>query len=567
MVYWQSHTSYEFGPFRVDTRERQLLRDGEIVPLRPKVFDILLTLVENSGRILTKEDVMRRVWSSTIVEEGNIARNISTLRSVLGERPKESQYIETIPWRGYRFVAKVKEIRDRVGEVDSLAVLPFVNVNADDKSEYLCEGITENLITSLAQLTDIRVTSRNSAFRYKEREVDVQTVGQQLKVAAVVLGRVAFAEDLVSISVEVVDSRDDRHIWGAQFVREPSDLSTLADAIARKIAETLGFELPADKQRLISPRHTSNHEAYLCYLKGRYFFNKLTPDGVTKGIELFQQAIALDPAYALAYAGLGDCHNYLAQRDEAKTAVQKALALNKTLGEVHASLGWHRFLYDWDFAGAEQEFKQALTLTPNYAEAHHWFAIFLANIGRHDEAEPHAHRAVELDPLSLMMNMTPALNLYLSRDYERAVEQLQRIIEMEPGFIAARSVKGNVLVQLGRYDEALAEFRKVVELLGDVEIAKVSVKALMAQAYARWEKREDARKLLDEVLTAGTASPYSVAGIYSALGETDMAFNALEDAYNQRDVQLVSLKVDPSLDSLRPDPRFAQLVRQVGIPN
>jgi DNA-binding winged helix-turn-helix (wHTH) protein len=211
-MFWQTKTSYEFGPFCVDARERQLLRNGELVPLRPKVFDILLVLVQHSGHILGKDEVMKLVWPNTAVEEGNIARNISTLRSALGERPGKHQYIETVPWRGYRFVAKVKEVRDsEVGSsIDSIAVLPFVNVNANPKNEYLSDGIAESLITSLAQLTNLRITSRNSAFRYKGREMDAQTVGRELKVQAVLMGRIAESEDLLSIGIELVDARDDR---------------------------------------------------------------------------------------------------------------------------------------------------------------------------------------------------------------------------------------------------------------------------------------------------------------------------------------------------------------------
>ncbi|HKY27012.1 MAG TPA: tetratricopeptide repeat protein [Pyrinomonadaceae bacterium] len=565
-MFWQTDKAYEFGPFRVDARERRLLRNGEVVPLRPKVFDILLVLVQNGGHILSKDDVMKLVWPETTVEEGNIARNISTLRNALGECPREHQYIETIPWRGYRFVANVKEVRDRPVRlpIDSIAVLPFVNVNA--KSEYLSDGITESLITSLAQLTNLRVTSRNSAFRYKGREVNAQTVGRDLNVQAVLMGRVAEADDLLSISIELVDTIDDRHIWGAQYVRRSAELFTAQQDITSEIAQKLHLELTGYEQQLLTKRRTENNEAYLLYLKGRFHFNKLTPDGVQKGVEYFQQAIEKDPNYALAYAGLGDCHNYLAHRDEAKQAVLKALELDESLGEAHGTLGFYRFLYDWDFAGAESEFKRALALSPNYAEAHHWYCIYLANLGRHEEADREARRAIELDPLSLLMNMTPAMNFFLAHQYDRAVEQLQKVIEMEPNFVAARSVLGTVLVYKGLYEEAMAEYQKLLELIKGAAVVEVSVKAIVAHAYARWGKRSEAIEILDEVIVAGTASPYSIAGIYAALDDSDSAFEWLQKAKEQHDVQLVSLKVDPMLDGLRSDTRFAQLVKHVGIP-
>ena len=483
-MFGQLKTSYEFGPFRVDTRERQLIRDGEVVPLRPKVFDILLMLVQNSGHILTKDDVMSHVWADTAVEEGNISRTISTLRNVLGERPNEHRYIETIPWRGYRFVANVKEIRaDDLGKtIDSIAVLPFVNVDADSKSEYLADGITEGVITSLAQLTNLRVISRNSVFRFKGREIDTQSIGRKLKVRGLLLGRVVRSDDSCSISVELIDAEGDRHLWGAQYIRNPSDLFETYETIARSIREKLRLADPILEQRSTHP--PSNHQAYVSYLKGRYYFNKLTPDGVQTAIDHLQLAIEQDPAYSLAYAALGDCHNYLAHRDEAKHVLLKALELDETLGEAHASLGFFKFLYDWDFSGAEDEFERALTLSPAYAEAHHWYAVYLANIGRHDEAEQHARRAIEFDPLSLLMNMTPALNFYLAREHDKAIEELQKVVRMEPNFVAARSVMGNVLVQKRLYEEAIREFSKTLELIKGAATAEVSVKALMAHAYA-----------------------------------------------------------------------------------
>ena len=565
-MFWQPQTSYEFGPFRVDTRERQLLRAGEVVPLTPKVFDVLLALIQNRGHILTKNEVINLVWPNTAVEEGNVARNISTLRSALGEQPRQHRYIETIPWRGYRFVAKVREVLcSPPGPFNSLAVLPFVAGNDDLRDEYLLDGLAETLITFLAQLSDLRVTSRNSSFRYKGREIDAQTLGRELKVQAVLMGRIAQFNELVSISLELVDCRNDRHIWGAQYIRKPSELFSAQETIAREVAQKLSLEL-ANKEHLLK-HHTRTNEAYLLYLKGRYHFNKLTPHGVQKGAEYFQQAIEMDSSYGLAYAGLADCHNYLEHRDEAKTAILKALELDENLGEAHATLGFFKFLYDWDFAGAQHEFERALALSPNYAEAHHWYAIYLANLGRHAQAHREGKRAVELDPLSLLMNMTAALNFYLARDHDKAIEQLRSVIEMEPNFVAARSVKGNVLVQNGLYEEAMSEFQKVLELIKGATAVEVSVKAIMAHAYGRWGKRNDALTLLEEVITAGTGSPYSIAGIYTALGDKDSAFEWLNKAFEQHDLQLVSLKVDPSLDGLRDDARFNELTRRVGLPS
>lgn len=568
-MFSQTKVIYEFGPFRVDTRERQLLRDGEVVSLTPKVFDILMVLVENPGHVLSKAEIMKLVWPDTSVEEGNLARNISTLRNALGEQTPATRYIETVPWRGYRFVARVKQVRDEsvAKTIDSIAVLPFSHAEGDPSLEFLSDGISESLINTLSQLNRLRVMSRNSSFRYQGRQIDASEVGRDLKVEAVIMGRVAKHDELLSISVELVDALDDSHIWGAQYLRQLSDILTMPAKIAEEISEKLRLKLTNDEQRRLTRGHTESAEAYQLYLKGRYYFNRLTPDGVHKGIEYFQRAIEKDPLYALAYARLGDCHNYLANRDEAKRSVSKALELDGELGEAHASLGFFRFLYDWDFAGAETEFVKALALSPNYAEAHHWYAIFLANTGRHDEARQEAQLAVERDPLSLLMNMTAALNFYLAREYDLAIAQLHRVIEMEPNFPAAHSVLGYVYVQKQMFEEALAEYRLVIELTKGATVVETSVKVLMAQTYARWEKKAEALRLLEEVKAAGAASPYSIAGVYAALKKQDQAFKSLNKAYEERDVQLVSLKVDPSLDGLRDDVRFAELVRRVGLPS
>jgi len=566
-VFWQTKTDYEFGPFRIDAGERQLLRHGQIVPLTPKVFDVLLALVQHNGRILTKDEVIRLVWPDTTVEEGNLSRNISTLRCALGERPREGRYIETIPWRGYRFVAAVRQVTDREQRpaIESIAILPLLNVNADAKLEYLADGIAETLTSKLAHLTNLRVTSRNSSFRYKGRDADVKTIGRELKVQAVLIGRIAQTEDMLSISVELVETVDDRHIWGAQYIRKRTDLLAAQETIARQIAERLRIELTGGERQMLVKRQTNNNEAYFSLLKGRYHFNKLTLDGVQQAAAYFREAIAKDANYALAYTGLADCNNYLNDRDQAKQAVLKALELDETLGEAHASLGFFKFLYEWDFSGAESEFVTAVALSPNYAEAHHWYAVYLANMGRHDEAFREADLAVERDPFSLLMNMTAALNFYTGREYDRAIDQLKKVIEMEANFLAAHSVLGCVYAQEQLHEQALAQFEKVLELCKGAAPVENSVKILKAQTYARWGNTREANNLLEET-GDGPVSFYSLAGVHAALGDNDKAFEFLRRALDERDLQMVSLKVDPTLDPLRDDSRFVNLIREVGLP-
>jgi len=568
-MFWQTKTSYEFGPFVVDTLERQLLRNGELVPLTPKVFDILLVFVQNSGHILSKDAVMKIVWPNTTVEEGNLARNISTLRKALGENSTTYRYVETIPWRGYRFLANVREVRAEFAgpAIESIAVLPFVNVGNVPDTEYLSDGIAESLIDYLSQLPNLRITSRNSAFRYRGREIDTRAVGRELKVQAVVLGRIADREGVLSVRVELVDARDDHHIWGAQYNRELTDIFSMQDTLAKEITARLRIKLTDGARQRVATRHPENMEAYHSYLKGRYYFNKLTLVGVEKGIEHFQHAIETDPQYAMAHAALADCYIYLVKPVEARNAVSTALAVDDSLGEAHASLGFLKFIHDWDFRGAENEFKQALSLNANYAEAHHWSAIFFANVCRHSEAATEAMRAVELDPLSLLMNMTPALTSYLARQYEQARDALEKIIEMDATFVAAQSVLGNVYLQQELFEKAMVQYEKVLELSKGIATVETAMKAVIAQAHARWGKKRKAVQLVDKILAANTnVSAYSLAGIYAALGEPNPAFACLDKAFEQRDPQLVSLKVDPAVDELRSDPRFSALMRRVGLP-
>ena len=568
-MFWRT-PCYEFGPFRVDARERRLFRNDEVVPLTPKVFDLLLVLVQNHGHILTKDEMLRLVWPDTEVEEGNVSRNISTLRSALGERPNEHQYIETAPWRGYRFVANVKEVFADVGgmSASSLAVLPFINATHDPELEYVSDGITESLINKFSHFAQLKVMSRNSVFRYKGREIAASIVGHELNVHAVMSGRLAKYGDRLSISVELVDARDDSHIWGSQYIRNPSDILTMPERIAQEITDKLRLRLTGEQQQRLARHQTQRAEAYQHYLKGRYLFNKLTPEGVQKGIEHFKQAIEIDPAYAMAHVGLGDCCNYLAKPVEARHAMTKALEIDETLGEAHASLGFFKFVYDWDFPGAEREFSVSLKLNPNYAEAHHWSSIYFANMGRHGEADVEAKLSVELDPLSLLMNVTPGLTAYLARDYERATAHLLQVIELDNGFPAAHSVLGNTYLQQGFYDEAIAEYQKVLSLCGDFRSVKLSVAALLGQAYAKLGDRNKALNILDELIKASEEndqqiSLHSIAEIHVALGKIDEAFEWLNKAFDQHDMQMVSLRVNPTLDPLRNDSRFADLLKRM----
>lgn len=559
--------SYEFGSFRLDLRERAVRRDGELLPLTPKVFDILWVLIQNPGRILAKDEIMKQIWPDTAVEESNLARNISTLRKALGDKPDKPQYIETIPWRGYRFLAEVRELREESEIIESLAVLPFVNDDNEPESEYLSDGITESLIHKLSLLHSLKVISRQSVFQYKVRKPaeslpEAKRVGLDLGVRAVLTGHIRLFNDAVQIGVELVDAGDNRHLWGAQYNRTLSDVVTLQETISRQIVEQLKLKLTGqDRERLARPQ-TQNPEAYELYLKGRYLLNRITLDNLLKAIDLFNQAIKEDPAYALAYAGILDCYIHLGQPVEARKAASKALELDPALGEIHASLGFFKFLYDWDFPGAEQEFRQAIELTPSCAHAHGRYATYLSVMGRHKEALQEALRARELDPI--FMIGAPAGVLLLGRDYDGAIDAGLQALELDPNNPTTYSGLGHVYSLKGMLEEALAQFEKCRAHMGRNPTVDANIQARSGFAYAVAGQRSEALRIAEEISRPKGGTSYNIACIYAALGENDRAFEHLESAYGARSPELVMLKVDPSLDNIRSDPRFQDLLVRVG---
>lgn len=563
---------YEFGPFRIDPAERLLLREGTPVPLTPKAFETLLALVQNSGHVLTKDKLMREVWQDTYVEEANLTQNVFTLRKVLGESRDGRQYIETVPRLGYRFAATVREVRSEGPNrsIDSLAVLPLMNVSGDPNLEYLSDGLTESIINSMSQLPQLRVMARSTVFRYKSQEVDAEKVGRDLSVRGVLTGRVLqFGERLI-IRTELVDTADGSQLWGEQYDCKPSDLFAVQEEISREISEKLRIRLTGAEKERLTKRHTEDTEAYQLYLKGCYFLNKYTKEDGEKAFDYFRRAIAIDPSYSLAYVGLADYYyrvstTYLSPREalpKAKAAATKALELDETLAEAHTSLAYIIMLADWDWAGAETEFKRAIMLKPGYAAAHRWYGIYLVFVGRFDESLAEMQRAHELDPLSLQVNVSLAAPLYFARRYEEAIEQFQKTIEMDQNFWPAHYLLGWVYEERGEFARAIEEFQRARKL-DDTPM----ILAGLGYAYAMAGRRSAAQKVLDELKGLSKkcyVSPYSIAIVHAGRGEKDEALEWLEKASDDRSEMLAWLKVAPELDSLRPDPRFATIMRSVG---
>jgi serine/threonine protein kinase/Flp pilus assembly protein TadD len=460
--------------------------------------------------------------------------------------------------------------------LDSLAILPLVNESGDPSAEYLSDGITESIINSLSQIPKLRVMARSTVFRYKGREVDPQTVGRELGVRAVLTGRALQLGDRIVISTELVDAADGSQLWGEQYRRNFSDIFALQEEISQEISEKLRLKLTGAEKKRLTKRYTDNTEAYSLYLKGRYYENKFFNEAaITRAIEYFQQAIDCNPTYALAYAGLADCYirlshtNVTPSKDgfaKARAAVMKALEIDDTIAEAHISLAKIKSTFDWDFPAAEEEYKRAIEINPNYATAHHAYGRHLMIMGRFDEATVEIRRASELDPLSLIINADLSAPLFFAQQYDRAIESLRKTLEMDPNFALAHGRLGIAYAFKGMYEEAIAEYQRVIELSGS-RVETPGISAVLAQAYAASGRGDQARDILNrlkEQSQRGYVSPNDIAEIYAAVGEKDQAFEWLEKAYDLRSSDLRFLKVSQSMDSLRLDPRFADLLRRVG---
>jgi TolB-like protein/Flp pilus assembly protein TadD/predicted Ser/Thr protein kinase len=464
--------------------------------------------------------------------------------------------------------------RSRTGgeTIDSVAVLPFVNASADPNTEYLGDGITESLINSLSTLPHLKVMSRDSAFMYKGKDTDAHTIGQALGVRAVLKGRVMQRGDDLQISAELVDAHDNSHIWGQQYSRKASDIFALQNDLAKEMTSMLRMRLTGDDEKRMAKTYTANPEAYQDYLKGRYWWSKANEEGLNKGIEYFQQAIAIDPAYALAYSGLADCYNdlagfrYIPPKDgypKAREAALKALEIDDTLAEAHTSLGFVKAIYDWDWSGGESEFNRAIALNPNDASAHHLHgAIGLMSMGHPEEATAEEKRALELDPLSVVINWSLGMDFYLAKRYDQAIEQERKTLDMDPNLYLAHDIIARAEVEKSMYKEGIAECMKALTVNPDDAMAA----SFLGRANALEGKKADAEKVLDqlnEISKRRYVPAFARVAIYAALGDKDKAFEWLEKGYDER--SLFMIKTVPDYDPLRSDPRFADLLRRMNL--
>ena len=594
MAFSKKHgTLYEFGPFRLDPSERLLMRDGEPVPLAPKVFDTLTALIENSGRLLDKDELMSMLWPDTFVEEATLARNISDLRKALGESTGEQKFIETVPKRGYRFTADAKCIRtedsaliverhvrsrvifeeqlDADADVTSIAVLPFRPLSSEKRDEYLELGLADALITRLSNMSQIVVRPTSSVRKYGGLEQDASQAGRELKVSHVLDGSIQTVGDRIRVTAQLVGVEDGRSLWAGKFDESFRDIFSVEDVISEQVANALVLRLTGEEKRLITRRDTDNAEAHRLYLKGRFYWNRRTRDGYEKGIEHFCRAIEVDRSYARAYAGLADCYSMLGRfglvqpaeiMPRAVSSATTALRLDDTLAESHASMGLAAHIYSWEWAKAESHYKRAIELNTNFATAHHWYAVFLAELGRAHEALAEIKQAQSLDPVSLIIGADAGMLLYLSRDYDRAVEQCRATLDMDPNYFRARMWLGCAYEQKTMYQQAIAEYETARSLDDSPYVVE-----WLARAYALAGNTDAGNRLAGELIALSSrvyVDSYYLASVFAALGKKQQAIALLERACSERSCWLSRLGVDPIFDSLRRTPRFETLLINVG---
>jgi len=648
-----------FGAFELNARACELRRKGNRIRLQEQPWRILAILLENPGAVVTRDELRERLWPGDVFVDFDHSLNtaIKRLREALGDSCENPIFIETIPRRGYRFIAPVwdssppgpqKPAREpsegseaaskrqeessvhqvpssnavragnapakRLGtlrvvgvsgtvgaaaavivmiaamhlfrkpsristvpiQIKSLAVLPFENLSGDKKQDYFADGMTDELIASLAKIHALRVISRTSAMEYKGSQKPLSQIARELRVDAVVEGTVLRSGDQVRISVELVQVATDRNLWAETYESQLTDVLNLQSQVARSIVSEIRINLtPEEQQRLATDRPVDS-EAYDDYLKGLYQWNNRSKAGLTEAIHYFRRAAAEDPRYARAYAGLADCYGILGSAivgtvparevaPEAKAAALKALQLDNTLPEAQTALATVQFNYDWDWRNAQIGFQRALDLNPRYATAHQRYSLYLMAIGRADESINEINRARDLDPLSPSINFSLGWRLYLARRYDQAIRQLRNTIDMDPAFLLPHRVLGQAYEQKKEFALAIAELQRATSMSHD---SPPTLSAL-ARAYAASGKKLEARTLLDELLAQSKrryVSPFYIAVVYAELGENGPAMNWLEKAYEDRSNSLIFLKVDPELDSLRSDPRFQALLDKLGLP-
>ena len=557
---------YEFGTFRLDVSERLLWREQERVPLSEKAFDTLCVLVRRGNHLVSKDELLTQVWADAVVEENNLDKNISLLRQVLGERAGQGKFIETVRGHGFRFVPEVRRIsEDEIGEI---AVLPFKSLVREQRDEALELGMADALISKLSEAEEITVRPLSAIRRYDSPDQDSIAAGRNLNVEAVLDGTLQTSGDTLRVKARLVRVSDGKQLWASQFDKKFTDIFDVQDSISERVATALKIRLTNKGNR----RYTGNVEAYELYMKGRFHGLRLTRAETDKAIAYFQQAIELDRNYALPYLGLAAAYIPMALTSgmpssqvvpKAKEATLRALEIDPGISEAYEMLGLIDFWYEWDWQAAEKHYQRALDLDPKNPTARYAYAHLLSNSGRHERALAEIKVARELDPLALRTNALEGQIYFFAKDYDNALDRLQKTIDLDPNFWLPHLMISRVYIEKGMHSEAVAEAKKAAELSGNSQSH-----AYRAYALARWGKVTEARAVLSDLLKSATETyvpPYNIAVAYLAVGERERALDYLEKGLTERDVRMVFLRVEPQWEQLRTEPRFVDLIKRMNI--
>lgn len=641
--------TYLLGEHLLRPDTYSLLRGSAPVPISRKRFDVLLYLVEERHRVVTRQELVERFWEGHEVYEENVTKCISELRKALDDQQKPYRLIETLPTVGYRYIGPAEHqpvpaeplhieppaegenqrpegtlvaepvpamvesavasgrspwrrraqviatisllviavvatavaignpdrfrslvSADGTLPVHSLAILPFKPVSEQNRDEFLELGMADTLITKLGNLRQVIVLPTAAVRKYTSLTQDPIAAGNELKVDSVLDGTVQRLDQRIRVTVRLIKIQDGSSLWAETFDEDFTDIFSVQDSISQRVVGALAVRLSTPEKEQIAKRYTDSGEAYQLYQKGRYFWNKRTAESLLKGIEFFEQAVKKDPRYALAYAGLAD--SYIAATNfkvlpltevgpKAKQAALIALKIDNTLAEAHAALAFSTLLFDWNWRDSELDFRKAIELSPNYGQARQWYAVSLVSAGRFEEAIAEAEKAQQLEPLSLPINAGMGWVSFLSGNYGRTIKECTKTIEMDASFGPAYVYRGLAYEQMGMFDKAIADF----ETAGKLQ-ERPSILAALGHAYAASGQKEKARSLLSEVEKSKRYfPPFHRALIAVGLGQYDDAIRSLEQAHQERYPWLIHLNAEPRLDPLRSDPRFKNLVRQVGL--
>ena len=563
---------FRFSTFELDGHAGELRKQGVKIKLQEQPLRILDMLLASRGQIVTREELRIALWpANTLVDfDHGLNKAINKLREALGDSAESPLFIETLARRGYRFLVEPATQSDAIR---SLLVVPLENLSSDPEQEYFVDGLTEALIASLARISTLRVISRTTAMSYKGTRKPLPDIARELNVEGIVEGTVLRSDGRVRISAQLLHAPSDTHLWAGTYDRDLRDILALQAEVSRAIAAEIKTKLSPQERGQLKQSRPVVPEAYEAYLMGRHYWNKRTPEGMKKGAEYFQQSIEKDPTYAAAYAGLADMAasagfwGFLPSAQaclKAQAAARKSLSIEEN-GEAHAALGWAILLYDYDYPAATREFQRAIALYPGYAPTFQWYGHCLICTGRLQDGLEHNRQALRLDPLSLIAHTCYTAALWMARDYDRCIDDCRRALEIDPNYMGLHWMLANALQSKGDHEEAIRVRQRGLEVAPEAVICL----AELANSYAAAGITSEALKLLEqlhELRGQKYVMAYWLAGIYCSLNDKEEAFHWLDEALEERSAILAYVDADPRLDSLRPDPRFQDLLRRMRLP-